>query len=67
MPAVYFSSVTVITKDSGLADALSTALFTMDYESGRTLVESLEGVDAYWITKDGQQFYTNGIVPIEKE
>lgn len=67
LPAVYFSSVTVITKDSGLADALSTALFTMDYESGRTLVESLEGVDAYWITKDGQQFYTNGIVPIEKE
>ena len=66
MPAEYFSSITVITKDSGLADALSTALFTMDYESGRTLVESLEGVDAYWITKDGQQFYTNGIVPVER-
>ena len=54
MPADYFSSVTIITKNSGYADGLSTALFNMDYESGLALVSSLEGVSVVWVTKDGQ-------------
>ena len=54
MPADYFSSVTIITKNSGLADGLSTALFNMDYEAGLALVSSIEGVSVVWVTKDGQ-------------
>ena len=54
MPADYFSSVTVVTKDSGLADALSTALFNMDYESGAKLLDTLDGVSVIWVTKDGE-------------
>ena len=49
MPAAYFSSITVITENSGLADALSTALFCMSYEEGKALVESIDGVEVVWI------------------
>ena len=65
MPADYFSSITILTKDSGLADALSTALFSMPYEEGRALIDSLEGVEAIWISKDGTIVYTDGVHPIE--
>ena len=60
MPSKYFSSVTVITKNSGLADALSTALFTMSYEDGLALVEKIGGVDVLWIKADGTQYMTDG-------
>ena len=65
MPAEHFSSITILTKDSGLADALSTALFSMPYEEGRALVDSLEGVDAIWISRDGTIVYTDGVNPID--
>lgn len=60
-PAAYFASLTVFTKDSGLADALSTALFCMPYEDGLELVESMEGVDVLWIFPDGEVRYTPGL------
>ena len=53
MPSDHFSSVTVVTKDSGLADALSTALFNMDYEEGKKLLSSLTDVSCVWVTTDG--------------
>ena len=61
MPAEYFSSITVICKDSGLADALSTALFCMSYEDGLRLVESIDGVGALWIGRDGEVRYSDSI------
>ena len=60
MPARYFSSVSVLCRDSALADALSTALFCMPAEQGRELVRSLEGVEAYWITPEGDEYMTEG-------
>lgn len=54
MPPEYFTSVSVITKDSGMADALSTSLFNMDYDTGLSLVESITDVEAMWIGKDGK-------------
>ena len=60
MPAAYYGSLTVITKDSGLADALSTALFCMPWEESAKLAESLEGVEVLWIFPDGEQRCTPG-------
>ena len=62
IPADYFSSVSIITADSALADALSTALFCMLYEDGIALIESIGGVDVIWIYKDGTVRYTEGII-----
>lgn len=61
MPPKYFSSVSVICKDAGLADTLSTALFCMGFEEGLALVSSLEGVEAIWIYDDASVKYTMGI------
>ncbi len=57
-PAEYFASLSVITKDSGYADALSTALYCMDYEKGLELVSSLDGVECVWIFHNGEVKYT---------
>ena len=59
LPAEGVTSVTVITESSALADGLSTALFCMDTERGRALVESLDGVWAVWVTDDGQIINTH--------
>ena len=60
-PAEQFSSVTIITRDSGLADALSTALFCMSYEDGLALVSRMGGVEVLWIDHDGTLRYTEGM------
>lgn len=67
VPAAYFSSVTIITEHSGLADALSTALFCMTYEEGLALINSIGGVEVIWIDLDYNMITTPGIktVPIE--
>ncbi|WP_394960671.1 FAD:protein FMN transferase [Candidatus Allofournierella merdavium] len=52
MPANYYSAVSVLAPDSGLADCLSTGLFCMPLEQGQALVESLEGVEAMWMMND---------------
>ena len=53
-PAAYFSSVTVLCRDSGLADCLSTGLFCMSLEEGQALVAGLDGVEALWCLADGE-------------
>lgn len=60
MPAAYFDSVTVLCADSGLADALSTALFILPLEDGQALAASLDGVEVFWVSTDGTQTMTDG-------
>ncbi len=60
MPASYFSSVSVFVSDSGLADALSTALFCMSYEDGLELAEKA-GAEVIWVRKGGEVLMTAGV------
>lgn len=60
MPGEKYMSVSVLCLDSGMADALSTALFNMDHEKGLALVESLENVEAMWVMPNGEQKYSSG-------
>ena len=59
MPAAYWRSVSIFCEDSGLADALSTALFLMDKETGEALVQEC-GAEAFWIAADGTEYMTAG-------
>jgi thiamine biosynthesis lipoprotein len=60
MPADTCAQVTILCRDSALADALSTAVFNMSLDQGRDYVESLEGVEAAWVLKDGTIEYSSG-------
>ncbi len=60
MPAEYMASVSVICKDSALGDALSTTLFNMPIEEGRSLVDSMEDVEAVWVDKAYHKTYSAG-------
>lgn len=60
MPADHFTAVSILCKDSGRADALSTAVFNMTYEDGYSFVEGLEGVEAMWVFEDESIKYSSG-------
>ena len=63
-PSAYMRQVTVVTRDSGYADALSTMLFLLPYEEGRAFVDSQPDVEAYWVLNDGSVEFTDGLTPI---
>ena len=58
-PSRYWRSVSIICQDSGVADALSTALFLMDRESGQKLLDRY-GAEAMWVDADGNIYYSPG-------
>ena len=66
-PADYFTAVTILCSDSGLADCLSTGVFCMPLEEGMALIESLDGVEALWCTKDGQVITSSGFAQYQIE
>lgn len=55
-PAEHVRSVTIVTPNSGLADILSTTLFTLSYEDGAALLKKLQqdgiDVEAVWVFDD---------------
>lgn len=60
MPENRYLSVSVLYPDSGVADAYSTALFNTDLAEGLELVESVKGMEAMWVTPDGNITYSSG-------
>ncbi len=60
LPAERYLSVSVVSHHSALGDALSTALFCMDLESGQTLIDFLPDVEAIWVLADGTQYVSKG-------
>ena len=58
-PGKLWRAVTVVCPDSGLADALSTALFLLPQEEGQKLLTQCESY-AMWVDADGEIFYSTG-------
>ena len=58
-PSTYWRSVSVVCEDSGIADALSTALFLLPLEDGQEILSQYEA-EALWINAQGEKFYSPG-------
>ena len=52
-PATFDGSVTVLTRDAAMADALATGLFVMGPDAGLALVARTPGVEAVFVTRTG--------------
>jgi FAD:protein FMN transferase len=59
-PARGVNSVTVVTNDASIADALSTALMVMGVTEGMALVEDLHGVEALFIDDSMALYLSTG-------
>ena len=64
-PGTHWRSVSVVCSDSGLADALSTALFLLTLEDGLSLLEKC-GAEALWLDKSGELYYSTGFKELIK-
>ena len=58
-PSEFWRSVTIVCDDSGLADALSTALFLLPLEEGKALLAQCSA-EAMWVNREGKIFYSEG-------
>ena len=59
-PAAWANSVSVLYPDSGVADALSTALFNLSPEEGLALIESIDGAEAMWMLPGREVIFSSG-------
>lgn len=62
-PSEYWCSVTIVCADSGLADALSTALFLLPQAEGQAILDSCDA-EAMWVDADGNIFYSPGFAEL---
>ncbi|MCI8981882.1 MAG: FAD:protein FMN transferase [Hungatella sp.] len=67
MPWDEYDSVSILCGDSGMADCLSTAVFNMEFEDGKALIEAMDQVEAMWIFKDGREEYSSGFKKFMEE
>lgn len=58
-PSTYWRSVTIVCADSGLADALSTALFLLPRQEGQQLLDEFDA-KAMWVDREGNILYSPG-------
>ena len=62
-PSEYWRSVTIVCSDSGLADALSTALFVLSQEEGQRLLDQFDA-EALWVDREGNLLYSPGFAEL---
>ena len=60
MPKREVISATVTAPSVMQADALATAVFIMGPDEGKNLLDSLDGVEAMWITENEEKIFTKG-------
>lgn len=60
LPGEKWQAVSVVCGDSGVADALSTALFLLDREAGQALLEQF-GAEALWLDLSGREYRSPGL------
>ena len=58
-PSAYWRSVTIVCEDSGLADALSTALVLLPQAEGQAILDRFDAM-ALWVSMDGTILYSPG-------
>lgn len=58
-PPRYWRAVSILVNDSGVGDALSTAVFCMDQADGQELLDKYDA-KAVWIANDGSLIYSDG-------
>lgn len=58
MPSTNFKAVTILCPDSGMADALSTAVFNMTYEEGLQFISTMPHTEVLWVFLDGELKYS---------
>lgn len=56
-----YTSVSIVTKNSLLADALSTSLYALGYEDGMALINTLEDVEAIFMTREKKILLSEGL------
>ena len=66
-PSEYFSEVTILCKNSGMSDVLSTAVFCMPIEKGLEFINGLPDTEALWVMKNGDIKYSDGFKKFTKE
>ncbi|HAG42310.1 MAG TPA: thiamine biosynthesis protein ApbE, partial [Clostridium sp.] len=54
-------SATIISDTSLAGDGLSTSTFALGREKGLEFINSLENIEAIFITKDNEVYLTNGL------
>ncbi len=64
-PGGYWQSVSIVCADSGLADALSTALFLLPQQEGQALLDRW-GALAIWVDHEGNILYSPGFQDLIK-
>ena len=55
------AGITIVSDKSTDGDALSTSVFAMGVDEGMKFVNSIDGIDAIFITKDNKVYITNGL------
>lgn len=61
-----YLSISIVSKSSALADALSTAVFNMSLDEGQNFINSYDGVEAMWILSDSSFVYSKGFEELKK-